>query len=78
MLFTLPVGTAVKADLQAGGSMIRTAGRVVTRDQIVGNGIEFTNMTVKDRETLVLFIENIVTQQKQKTDHGADRTANGS
>src|SRR5579862_9457184 len=68
MLFTLPVGIEVKVDLQAGGSMIRTAGKVVTRDHNVGNGIEFTNMTVEDRETLSQFIENISTQQKEERD----------
>jgi hypothetical protein len=65
MLFTLPVGTQVKANLQVGGSMILTTGKVVTRDQNVGNGIEFTNMTVEDSAKLRQFIEDVVAQEKK-------------
>jgi c-di-GMP-binding flagellar brake protein YcgR len=63
MLFTLPVATEMQISLEAGGSTILTAGKVVTRDPNVGNGIEFTSMTHRDRETLRKFIED--SQQKK-------------
>jgi hypothetical protein len=64
MLFTLHVGAQMKVTLQAGGSIILTAGKIMTRDPNVGNGIEFTSMTEKDRETLRRFIEGVIAQQK--------------
>ena len=63
MLFTLPPATEMQISLEAGGSTILAAGKVVTRDPNVGNGIEFTSMTDKDRETLRKFIEDA--QQKK-------------
>ena len=63
MLFTLPLATEVQVSLEAGGSAILTTGKVVTRDPNVGNGIEFTTMTDKDRERLRKFIEDA--QQKK-------------
>jgi len=64
MLFTLPVSTQVRVSLQVDGSTILATGKVVTRDQNVGNGIEFTSLTDKDRETLRQFIDGVVAQQK--------------
>ncbi|PYX49941.1 MAG: hypothetical protein DMG76_35730 [Acidobacteria bacterium] len=64
-LFTLPLGTQVQVVLQAGKSKLLTTGKVVTRDPNVGNGIEFTGMADKDRETLRQFIDAVVAQQKK-------------
>jgi hypothetical protein len=64
-LFTLPLGTRLQAVLQAGSSTLLTTGKVVARDPNVGNGIEFTVMTDKDRETLRKFIDDVVAQQKK-------------
>lgn len=58
-LFTLPVSTQVQVTLLAGDSTLLTTGKVVTRDPNVGNGIEFTTMADKDRETLREFIDGV-------------------
>jgi len=65
MLFTLPVSTKLQVTLHAGGSTIPTTAKIVTRDPNVGNGIEFTSMQDKDRETLRQFIERVAAQQKR-------------
>jgi len=70
MLFTLPVSTQLQVTLHAGGSTILMAGKIVTRDLNVRNGIEFMSMTDKDSKTLRQFIEDVVAQQKKDRSAG--------
>jgi hypothetical protein len=50
-MFTLEAGTKVKIVLWINDLKMSTGGVVVTRDLQVGNGIEFTDMAPRDRES---------------------------
>ncbi len=63
MMFTLEIGTDLDMTLEIGDSTLLAAGKVVTRDQNVGNGIRFTRMLPEDHEELDRFLQVAVAEQ---------------
>jgi c-di-GMP-binding flagellar brake protein YcgR len=63
MLFTLEIGTELDVRLQLGESTLLAAGRVVTCDRTVGNGIQFLTMLPEDREELARFLQTAEAKQ---------------
>jgi hypothetical protein len=57
MLFTLELGTQLDMTLQLGDSTLLAVRKVVTSDRNVGNGIQFRQMLLEDRDELKRFIE---------------------
>jgi hypothetical protein len=56
MMFPFPIGTTLEMSLQLDGTLL-AAGKVVTCDPQVGNGIEFTKMLPEDQEELRTYVE---------------------
>jgi hypothetical protein len=56
MMFTLDMGTELKITLWINDVKVSTGGRVVTRFRNLGNGIEFTEMSLEDRSRLEQFL----------------------
>ncbi len=56
MMFTLEMGTELKITLWINQVKVNTGGRVVTRFRNLGNGIEFTEMSLEDRSRLEQFL----------------------
>jgi hypothetical protein len=55
-MFTLDMGTELKITLWINDVKVSTGGRVVTRFRNLGNGIEFTEMSLEDRSRLEQFL----------------------
>jgi len=56
MMFTLEMGTKLKITFWINDVKVSTGGIVVTRFRNLGNGIEFTDMSVEDRGRLKRFL----------------------
>jgi hypothetical protein len=60
MLFTFPVGTALEVSLLIPGQIVRAKAIVVSRELQVGNGIQFTDMSVADQHAIRDYMDSAI------------------
>jgi c-di-GMP-binding flagellar brake protein YcgR len=58
-MFTKPVGLKLDIVLWLGEAKISTRGVIASCTPLVGNGIQFLDMTPTDRDQLTRFLENL-------------------
>jgi c-di-GMP-binding flagellar brake protein YcgR len=58
MLFTFPVGTTLELSLVIPGQIVRAKAVVVSRELQVGNGIQFTDMSVADQHAIREYMDS--------------------